>query len=177
MSEVNIGKTPESTAKRDAVHVALAPIVAGENLAVNDRVHVRDGKAYRCTSQPTGIVDPFRDTPVVNGAMFWLFMYPNTIRSIRHDWQHPDVPDSAIARDPEGESMRYMEGYANSINRSVGYVLERIRERDSIIADGVDQHSWEYDGPVSEFWRHAEILIGESIPASYRDDFVFSCSC
>ncbi|MFO0822607.1 MAG: hypothetical protein U0792_05710 [Gemmataceae bacterium] len=38
---------------------------------------------------PVGIVDPFLREAVRPGQRFWLFMYPNTVTTLRHEWTHP----------------------------------------------------------------------------------------
>ena len=80
-----IGKLIDGPAGRDAVHVAVAPVVA--------RVALRPGTHVDATGgtdgERVGIVDPFLDCAVKPGDRFWLFLYPNTITGLRHVWQHP----------------------------------------------------------------------------------------
>lgn len=35
---------------------------------------------------PVGIVDPFLRESVQPSQRFWLFLYPNTVTSLRHEW-------------------------------------------------------------------------------------------
>lgn len=90
----NLGGTPDETARRDAVHVAVAPVIAGEDLPPGSRVNLLDGKAYESTS-PIGIVDPFQRECVRKGERFWLLLFPGTITGLRHQWSH-----SAFATTP-----------------------------------------------------------------------------
>lgn len=72
----DLTKAPPLGSKRDAIHVAIIPLVAprvmrpGEHLA-------------------NGIVNPFLKEPVQPGEAFWLFLYPGTVTGIRHVWSHP----------------------------------------------------------------------------------------
>jgi hypothetical protein len=80
---------------RDAIHLAVEPVEAGENLSPGDHVSLTDGKAYFTgTAKKVGIVDPFLPAPVKAGDRFWLVVYPRQISSLRHVWEHPDFPPS-----------------------------------------------------------------------------------
>lgn len=89
----NLGHAPEDGARRDAVHIAVAPVVAGELLLSGQHVWVgRNRNAYLRgdeTESAIGIVDPFRADPVLPGGRFWIFLYPGTITGLRHLWSHP----------------------------------------------------------------------------------------
>lgn len=180
MSDTKLGQLLDSTAQRDAIHIAIAPVIAARTLLPGMHIGLTDGLATDGVEPLIGIVDPFLTQPVRKGERFYLCLYQQTVTGMRHHWQHPAFKDgdAAVARDPEGESWRWMQGYADSICRSVDYVLGRIRERDYIVADGVDQHGWEYDGGTeADFWRHAETLLGHKVAPGYIEDRPFSCSC
>jgi hypothetical protein len=94
--ETRLGKLISGDEKRDAEHVAIAPVTAGETLKPGTPVTIdEDGSAHAITGNetPTGVVDPFLSTYLNEGDQFWLVMYPGTITGIRHDWSHPDLPD------------------------------------------------------------------------------------
>lgn len=85
--------------KRDAIHLAVYPAVAGEYLKVGEHVQLfeTDGKAYGVdpgAEADCGIVDPFLTQNVRKGEHFWLVVLPRTIRSLRHVWEHPSFPAS-----------------------------------------------------------------------------------
>lgn len=89
----NLGQTPTPDARRDAVHIAVAPVVAGHDLYPSFHVGLdKDGIAWEADISdvtPIGVVDPFRKTVVLKGETFWLFLYPDTITNLRHVWSHP----------------------------------------------------------------------------------------
>ena len=84
--------------KRDAIHLGVEPVEAGEQLAVGAIIGIKDGKAYQSTKRngikALGIVDPFLESKVLPGQRFWLVVLPCQITSLRHVWEHPDFPDS-----------------------------------------------------------------------------------
>lgn len=90
----NLGQVPTEDARRDCVHIAVAPIEAGMPLDPGDHVYLTaDGQAAknlgRKESLTIGVVDPFYDGVILRGQKFWLFLYPNTITGLRHVWSHP----------------------------------------------------------------------------------------
>ena len=78
--------------RRDAIHIAVAPVTAAQRLAPGQHVGlVKEGNLELVgpCDRPVGVVDPFLREDVQPGQRFWLFMYPNTITSLRHVWTHP----------------------------------------------------------------------------------------
>lgn len=80
-SEPVIGKLQDENAQRDAIHIAVAPVVAGGDLLPGESIGLVNGTAKPVTS-PIGIVDPFLKDTVLKGERFLMFLYPNTITSI-----------------------------------------------------------------------------------------------
>lgn len=86
----NLGEEPAGDARRDAVHIAVAPVIAGYRLSPGECVGpVYDGTQFGTCKKPIGIVDPFLTADVLPGQRFWLFLYPGTITGLRHVWSHP----------------------------------------------------------------------------------------
>ena len=84
--------------RRDAIHCAVEPVIAGERLVAGDHVGItntaEDGqRATRSAGTLIGIVDPFLNVVVNKGQMFWLCVYPRTITNLRHAWSHPLIED------------------------------------------------------------------------------------
>lgn len=80
---------------RDAIHLAVEPVRAGQKLAPGQHIVVKDGVAYATDpGQGIGIVDPFILGYVAEGERFWFVMYPRQVHSLRHVWTHPAFPDA-----------------------------------------------------------------------------------
>lgn len=89
--------------KRDAIHLAVEPVIAGEDLFPGEHIGLVDGNAFRHNGDSLdskikllGIVDPFLDMPVAKGERFWLIVYPRQITSLRHVWAHPDFAPAEV---------------------------------------------------------------------------------
>ncbi len=176
-----LGTIIDESAGRDAIHLAVEPVIAAEKLRPGEHVGFIKGGVGRC-DKPIGIVDPFV-VGVKKGERFWLVLYPRTITSLRHVWTHPEFPDAKVpevktttASDTKAESIRWLESYAASIPvrydeliENAGYYLE-------------DEEYWcqgsRFDGVylADEFWNHYQIVTGKSVPEDKRNSF-FSCSC
>src|SRR5206468_4648873 len=90
---IEIGKLITNEQEKDAIHIAVAPVIAHLDLNPGDHVgFVYDDKKTvgKSAFKKIGIVDPFLITPVKTGQKFWMFLYPNTITSLKHDWTHPE---------------------------------------------------------------------------------------
>lgn len=107
--DIKLGEIRESHAmERDAVHVAVAGVIAAEDLKPGDRVRMSAYRPYVIKAYESGdsigIVDPFLRKPVNEGESFWLFMQPGTVTGLRHEWDHPNFEaDGNSADDDYGE--------------------------------------------------------------------------
>lgn len=91
---------PENSG-RDAIHLAVEPVVAGTILHPGQRIRLLNGNAFPCiekwdSDDATGIVDPFIKGVVEPGEKFWFVVLPRTITSLRHVWSHPAFPEDAV---------------------------------------------------------------------------------
>ncbi len=86
---VPLGQLIEGEAYRDAIHIAIEPLVAPVLLQPGQEIDrfgypQENGKAVL-----VGIVDPYLKHPVLPGQRFYLCLFPNTVTSLRHYWKHP----------------------------------------------------------------------------------------
>jgi len=85
---------------RDAIHVAICPMVAGERLVPGQHVKIVNQKAVRAMRGfgAVGFVDPELEKPVNKGQRFYLWIYQRTVTSLRHQWTHPAFPEPVISK-------------------------------------------------------------------------------
>ena len=86
--------------RRDAIHIAVAPVTAAKRLAPGEHVGLVEQANLELVGAcdcNIGIVDPFLTMDVEPGQRFWLFLYPGTITGLRHVWTHPAFTKAAAA--------------------------------------------------------------------------------
>lgn len=170
--------------KRDAIHLAVVPVKAGEILLPGNHVVVKDGVAfYTKVNGPggVGIVDPFLPRALRKGERFWLVIYPRKITSLRHVWSHPDFPEEAPPEAPaneksKDESMQWLTKFFKSIGIKEHQIDDAIQIA-SEHRDGWGLYLFNKEGNIpAEFWDHIEVVADIRIPDASRASY-FSCSC
>lgn len=195
-SQPNIGKilSPEED-QRDAVHFAIYPAIAAHKMVPASHVGLdKDGKAsYSFEGGYIGIVDPFLENAVQRGQRFYLFLYPNTITSLKHFWEHPafdkipEPPAPPKKKDEKSDSIEWLKNYAISEVYSSDYYEDRDQAYDALMSQ-VDGHELIFMGrdchgfgdvPDSEkLFYHLSVVLGRTIDRAYFEDSgYFSCSC
>lgn len=102
---IKLGHKITTEQNRDAVHVAIAPVLVGETLQPGQRVNLRAGVAL--AGEPSiGVIDPFLSNPAVRGDRVWLFLYPGTVQNLRHMWDHEDFPEPEKEEEYEYDGCR-----------------------------------------------------------------------
>lgn len=95
-----MGQRHTTLAPRDANHVATMRVIAGEKLFPSQKIKLSDDKPNHVETaydqDAVGIVDPFLSGAVEKGTMFLMFLFPDSIQNLRHDWDHPKIPHPGV---------------------------------------------------------------------------------
>lgn len=178
----NLGTLLEGHERRDAVHIAVAPCVASAGLVPGDHVEIgwAEGspeKARVCKpGAGQGIVDPYLRSGLNPGDRFYLFLYPNTITSLRHDWTHPAFASVPASPADTYESRAWLEKFASEAGLSYQEIIDAANDylkSGEYLSEG---GRWEGFYTPDEFWAHFEAVTGKRVSEDDRGSF-FSCSC
>ncbi len=178
----NLGNTPTEAHKRDAIHIAVAPVKAGRILHAGDFVKLNDsGEAiHALVPEAIGVVDAFLQDRVRPGDTFWLMLFPQTITSLRHEWTHPAFEREAVSDNTntqKAESEKWLRNWAVNHAFTYDYVLSVLNEMLSsgYACAGDDSQAEAFNEDRINLLLHASIITGktmEDVEGAY-----FSCSC
>lgn len=176
----------DANEQRDAIHIAVVPVVALQALDPGEHICLVDGSNELVCSTDgdhIGIVDPFLDNSVRAGERFWMFLLPNTITSLRHDWTHPAFkPTAAQAIANMNPSERWIRDFAARVGLGYETLLDgaadwvRSQERGNYGEYLCFGGLLEGECVPDEFWPHYEIVSGRAVKDEHRGSF-FTCSC
>lgn len=192
-----LGKLAPDDAGRDAVHIAVIPVLAahalqpGETVGWSDATKTTVGLGSEESS--LGVVDPFLTKTVKKGQRFWLFLFPQTISSLRHVWQHPEFPDEfppagTVADEERAASEQWLRQFcASSDCPDYETVMQLIRGKlptdyPEYYSSGgyIDHEYMHFNGRDAHgaipplFWHHVEKVLGRRVDLRPT---TFSCSC
>ena len=195
--QTQVGIILEGPAQRDAIHIAIAPVVAGEKLVPGAHVgFIKDGNTELVgvrTKETIGVVDPFYKGMISVGQRFYMFLYPQTITSLKHQWTHPAFKDEIPqyvkpkrAADVEASEKWLKNWLSNNdapsyelVMKVVGGPTDGSLEDDyyggSIDSEYFNSYGQDAYGEIpDEFWDHIAVVTGKE--PEYRPKR-FSCSC
>ena len=181
MDKLKIGNIITEPQFKDAVHMAIVPVEAHTYLRPGDHVSVNsNGTKTSSSGENVGVVDPFLKKPVLKGQTFWLFVYPGSITSLRHEWTHPkfnkrDEPSAEQRAESEAWLREFCSqadcpGYERTIEKALD-------NGDSFDSDYLYFKDEDAHGEIpDEFWNHLEIVSGRKFHKNERAKY-FTCSC
>ena len=169
MSDIQLGKLIVGRPYKDAIHVAVAPVIADVRLKPGQHVGLtkKNGNRIAPSDNPIGVVDPYLDCDVFPDQSCWIMLYPNTVMSLRHEWIHPAFG---------GDSYRWLQDIANECDLEYSHIMDAGRE---MINNGhytlPSDHAMDVlNDKNDEFWHHFEVVTG--IKRTDKDTF-FNCAC
>jgi hypothetical protein len=176
--DLEIGKIIRTERYRDAIHIAVAPMTAAERLNPGQHVGLLpDGRAG-IAAKSIGIVDPFLSDYVEPGEKFWIFMYPNTITSLRHEWVHPAFEPQTPIETPQSKSRKWIEAFAAELDQTYNRLMEAAAywiDTEEYTMDNSEKYKSMDAGAWPIFWKHYEIATDTKVK-NHTAEF-FTCSC
>jgi hypothetical protein len=180
-SKLGLGQIITAEQQRDAIHVAVAPVIAGQMLEPGAPVALVDGVAMGDHDNRIGVVDPFLRAMVRKGERFWLFLNPGSITSLRHEWAHPAFGAEEKATCDKAASIKWVTEYAKRWSPYYEeYGRDPYKEFMDKVTDGEiyyygsDCHGLHDVEDADELFRHLSIILGRDVRGS---EFTYSCSC
>lgn len=176
-----LGKLVEGDPGRDAVHIAVAPATARTALDPGEQVGIFPNGEAGTARNPIGIVDPFLKNTVKQGQRFWIFLFPNTITSLKHLWTHPAFEAEPQREPAKSASEQWMRAWALMHMSDDYYGDGGKRSAEVAYADAIEAGRSHNVGPYEdardhindEWWSHWEAITGE---AADRENY-FRCAC
>lgn len=181
-----LGTFLDAKAKRDAVHIALLPVVSSEEwLSAGYPIRIVYGTENEVKSVPSrisqGVVDPFLTHIIKKGDRFWMFLNPGTIQGLRHEWHQPEIDNRIV---PVNESEDWLRRFADKWNFNYNEMISAAASPHEdeygnyITAQGKDLHSRAELGKDYElFWYHIQRLTAKTFDEEHKQKLSWSCSC
>lgn len=185
--EAVLGNLAGLGAQRDAIHVAIAPVVADCKIEPGRRIGFVDGGGvrvgYECPDRgivAVGIADPFLVGPVLRGQSFFMCLFPGTVTGMRHHWSHPSFAD--VLREPHaddgGDSRKWIENFSHRLGLSYKTVMDaaaRWQRGEGYTNVGDNEQYTDHYYESAEFWRHYAAVTGSA--TADDEGLPFSCAC
>lgn len=185
---LNLGEIITTDQHRDAVHVAVAPVTAAGRLSPGEPVgFVGDTPgtvgAVNARHKSIGIVDPFLKGPVFKGERFWLFLYPGSITSLRHEWEHPAFGVATADADAEAKAMAKAtaKAWIEELARKLRQPYEDLMAAALLWVEdgdytnlGSERHKDVTEATWFTFWKHWSRLTGRTCEAP---ESFYNCVC
>lgn len=182
-SKLGLGRIITIEQSRDAIHIAVAPVIAAHTLIAARHVGIdQHGHATEHSGEQIGIVDPFLKVSIEKGQTFWLFLYPGTITSLRHEWAHPSFQDSvSIVQPVSSPSEKWLREFAERVDADydemMGVASTHCEGGTELGDHLIEGGKWEGQETPDEFWTHFTNVTGKNPNTKYGLPGIFSCSC
>lgn len=176
MSDTIVGVILKGPQERDAIHCAVAPVIAAERMRPGTHISLNEEGQAHGKAPYLGIVDPFLHAHVEKGEQFYVFLYPRTVTSLKHHWEHPAFPVPKRSALEVERAEEYFRALARDCEYEYDELLAGIKhfiETGEKVSLGIDTPG--YDG--DELFRHYEALTGVKYQKKGEYYGVFRCAC
>ncbi len=189
--QIKLGVLIDEFQHRDAIHIAVAPVVAAEPLKPGQHVGfvqdgdtaivgpIADGSRSPQNKAVIGIVDPFLTVAVKKGDRFYLFLYPQTITSLRHEWTHPAFGlESTIMPPTKSASVLWIKEFADELDQTYNRLMDAAQlwvDDEDYTFDNSERYKRVDGAKWPIFWRHFEVVTGTKVKD--HNAHFFTCSC
>lgn len=119
-----LGKTPDEIGTKDAIHVAIVSVRAGEYIARGQRFKLNEFNEAVADHDGFAVVDPFRKSDVTRGDVFWGLLDQREVPNVRHEWDHPEINEFIPAR--ETQKNRYLDKCAEKLKMPYADLMSAI---------------------------------------------------
>lgn len=203
MSEAKLGALLTEIGERDAIHVAIIPVIAATRLYPGSPVMIDTDTMTARGSSPDikavrAIADPFLEAIIEQGEMFYACLPPNTVTGMRHHWEHPSFTEKSAEtkrqKPSKEESLKWLEDFCKTADcPSLDILLKAATGQElpnpypeyydcacQVWSHGGDESYLHFNGRDAhgeipdEFWGHVENYTGLKCPERPK---YFSCSC
>ena len=175
-TQSKIGKLLQEGEERDAIHIAVLPVVAGNDLTPGAPIGVGEVNgehyAYSNIFPRRGIVDPFLWDGVTQGERFWMFLTPNTIQDMRHHWKLEGIDVFS----PQERAKQWLASFAEENNVSYDELVAGLKAGEVYFGNDTEAPSNAY-GQKEALFQHLAILTGRSFSEDHIANTFFRCSC
>lgn len=94
-----LGKLQDKAGVKDAVHVAIVSVRAGQLIKPGSRCSLNEFNEAVVNNKGYGIADPWLKSNIKTGDIFLLILGQNEIPNVRHVWEHPTIKFDEPTRD------------------------------------------------------------------------------
>lgn len=184
--DLKLGQKIREIQERDAVHVAVIPVRINQfgNEVIKPGTHVGfiyDEFVGPLSNKLVGIIDPFLSPSeeLHHGDKVWLFLYPNTVTSIRHYWEHPDITVGPKTNLLIEQAVQRLRSIAESVEISFPELID-------ILGNYIETGKWHtlnFDTPDIDpvtMWDDFQLVTGVRFDKEQRKqayDIPFTCAC
>ena len=122
---ITFGRHPEQAGVKDAVHVAIVSVRAGQYLEPGTRVSLNEHREAVGDSKGFGLVDPFLKKSVQTGDTCWVMMDAKETGTVRHIWDHEQ---DFTAPERETKQNEYLLGHAKRLGVSYKQLMDAVEQ-------------------------------------------------